>query len=647
MEHEGAPIEQQVEFNTDFFEIQFLSDDPHGFEVRTRNSLMRHTPNTPLPFAKEIARERAREGRRFRVGEAFSAKVGIRNPHLEGDELVVDTMPVTFPTYKALSEPTMSSEQRDISNPTGTALILLTTEDDGTHKFILQHRSPKNFFYGDIPGASVAGMFDGKLEGAVLAPVDTTSIKANGEKEMKEEIGLYPRDIEDVRITGFAADKVRVHQEFLLLTKTKLSSEDIRFRSGLGDHFRFIEQAITINATIDAVEKLLTEVKCPLPPTHIAAFVAAGYSMVLEEQGKDAANAWKKKMEEGVNKNYREIDERVRTFYESHPQELENIPDGKPRRNPRGYEPAYTPSQQGLPDMESELDRVGLKIKELGEYEKTIDEVSIFDVDGVITHPQEKRADHDVLEAIAKRLKKGEPVILNTGRSISWLQQEVIARLYYAHSLTDKSAMQNLFLIGEKGGAWMGFDEEGMMDPVPHKDGSISVPKGIQDRIRQLVKDEFSDTMFYDESKVTMVSVEESLRSPNETDEEHQAKFEEAQRRLVQRLNDIVSEEHLEDFKVDPTTIATDLESKQVGKDFGIQRALAWLKQRGLKVNNFVTFGDSKSDFAMANQLHNEGYNVKHIHVGKDEDIPAETAYEIIRTIGKYNRGAAEYLQNR
>jgi len=410
---EDLSQQKQVEFDTDTFVIHFLSDNSDGFEIRTNQSLLRHEPNTPLPFAKTINTERAREPRQFRIGEKFTPKVGLRNVHQEGNTLTVDTIPVTFPTFKAISNPGMSESERDISNPSATALILLTTEEDGSHKFVLQHRSPRNFFYGDIPGASVAGYFDGTLHGATLQPIDTASVKDNGTKEMKEEIGLYPRDIVDLKIAGFASDKVRVHDEFLLTATTKLSSQELLFRSGLGDHFRFIEQAITIDATIDNVEKILTQVRCPLPPTHVAAFVAAGYSMILTEQGKNAAQQWKKKMEAEINRNYQEIDLAVKNYYLDHPDELNNVPNGKPPRNPNGYEPAYLPGQQGLPDMDSELERLRLASKELG---KVVDEVYVFDVDGVLTVPDERLFDREIMEMIAQKLKDGVPVILNTGK---------------------------------------------------------------------------------------------------------------------------------------------------------------------------------------------------------------------------------------
>lgn len=644
MEKEAVPNQEQVEFSTETFEIKFLSHNPKGLEVTTNSSLLRHQPNTPLPFAREIAKERAKEKKRFRVGEDFAPKVGIRNVKLEDNTLVVDVMPVTFPTYKAIGEGNISEEERAISNPSATSLILQTTEPDGSHKFILQERSPKNFFYGGVPGASVAGYLDGRLNTSGekrgrINPVDTEFVINNGTKEMREEIGLFPHDIEGIKITGFASDKTRVHDEFLLSATTKLSAEDFLFRAGMSDTHRFIEHSIIIDANKDTINKLLTEVKCPLPPTHLAAFIAAEYSQILEEEGPVSADEWKNEIQKRVNSNYQEIDEIVRQFYIDNPEEIKDVPEGKPPRKTSGYDPAYLPEQQGLPNLNSELERLDLKSKELGTV--VVGDVYIFDVDGVLTDPNDKLFDRETMENIAKRLNEGKPVILNTGRSVSWVQSNIVARLHFAHNVMDKKAWQNLFIIGEKGGTWLGFNEEGLMPPMPSRDESIAMPKDILKTVEELAQ-EYKDTMFYDTTKLTMASIEQINGF---TEKEHEEKFVPAQKELAERLDEFLHEIGLSDtFRVDKTQIATDIENKFVGKDFAIQRAIAWLRQRRISPKKYITFGDSTSDFAMARQLHEGGMNVEHVHVGTSE-VPDGLGFKIIKTESKFNKGTDEYFK--
>lgn len=636
---------QRPEFDGGTFTIDFLSDNPAGFKIRTRKSLPRHEPNTPLPFAERIAHQREGEKKELRTGKEFKPKLGVRNIELQGNELIMDIMPVTFPTYLAISSPELSDAEKEISNPNGTALILLTTEDDGSSKVVIQHRSAKNSMYGDIPGASAAGMLDGKLDlkgpnRGRLQPIDDVFIKRNIDSEMHQEIGLQPGDISDLRITGFASDKRRVHNEFLLIAKTKLSSKDLDFRSGIGDYFRFSEKFFTIDGTPEAIETLLTQVKCPLPPTHAAAFIAAAYSMILEAKGVNEAERWKRRMEENVKRNYQEIDEAVREYYIENPYEVKNVPERKPARKLDGYEPAYGPQEQGIPSLESELERVGLKSEKRI---RKVDEILVFDVDGVITEPSGRMFDPEIMYEIKRRLEIGEPVILNTGRSISWVQSQIIARLYHTYDLKDVSSLQNLFVVGEKGGSWMTFDEKGMMQT--HIDGNITLPQELQRKINQLIADEFFQTMFYDTTKHTMVTAEMKPLDPQRSKEEQEIEFKKNQIELERKITAIIEEANLSDsIRVDTTTIATDVEDRNVGKDFAMQRVVAWLNQIGVDGRRYLTFGDSESDIKMAIQLHDDGKEVEFIYVG-NKPLEGEFTFPVTTTNGKFNKGTVEYLQ--
>lgn len=279
---------------------------------------------------------------------------------------------MTYPTYRGISSPSESLYSLEIATPAATAAVILTTEDNGSSKLILQHRDQRNNFYGDVPGASVAGLFDGKLDGTrqnrgKLVPIDTETVKNNIRREALEEIGLRQEDLIDVRITGLATDLIRIHNEFLLFAKAAISSRELE--ANATDHaksvkpnepYDFDEKIYIIDGTPEAIEILLTKVKCPIPSTHTAAFVAAGYSMVLKRDGQEEAEIWKERLHKGIQENYAQIDRMVQMYYEQNPQTLNDIPQGKPSRNPHGYEPAYMPQQQGLPDIDSELKRVSL-----------------------------------------------------------------------------------------------------------------------------------------------------------------------------------------------------------------------------------------------------------------------------------------------
>ncbi len=360
-------IKRRPLFDGGNFVIDFLTSSLEGFTAQTRRSLLRHAPNTPLPGGKKIRLIRDLEQKKLRVGPGFAPKVGIRNPEQAGSVLSFDIQPVTYPTYHAISNNTALEEELNISNPSATAAILLTTEEDGSHRVLVQQRSPRNRLYAETIGASVAGLFDGQLDRdsanrGRLSPIDTNAIKANALKEMKEEIQLDATDIAWLHITGLARDKVKIHSEFLLLGLLRLSTDQIAQKAGSkipassNDEDDFVEKSVVVSATLEAIETLVTQMKCPLPPTHTAAFIAAGYWMLLRDAHLSAASQWVNRLEPDVRENYREIDHIVDTFCKKDP--------GKRSEELRGFDPAHSPASQGLPDAISELMRVDLLLNE-------------------------------------------------------------------------------------------------------------------------------------------------------------------------------------------------------------------------------------------------------------------------------------------
>lgn len=279
---------------------------------------------------------------------------------------------------------------------------------------------------------------------------------------------------------------------------------------------------------------------------------------------------------------------------------------------------------------------------------KIIDEAYVFDVDGVLTVPDSREFNREVMEDIATRLTKGDPVILNTGRSISWIQQRIIAKLYHAHNIQDPSSFQNLFVVGEKGGTWLTFDEKGLMHE--HVDDSIAVPQDLQNSVKRIVEEQFPKTMFYDESKHTMISIE--MKEYDDKRFEGQISLEDFQHdqaKLVIILQDLLKSKRFDDaLHIDPSTIATDIQNKFVGKDFAIRKALAWLSAKGFLPKKFVTFGDSKSDVAMAKELYENGQNVEFVFVGSVSDRAviesADYPFPIHFTDKKFTHGTAEFL---
>lgn len=267
---------------------------------------------------------------------------------------------------------------------------------------------------------------------------------------------------------------------------------------------------------------------------------------------------------------------------------------------------------------------------------KAIDCMLIMDVDGVISNPQKKITEPEILDQIAKRLEKGEPVALNTGRSIEWLRNRILNPL--AEIVKDKKTLTNFLAVGEKGGTWAQFDKEGNI--IESKDNNISVPDNLKNEIRNIIKTQYSDTMFFDESKLTMISTEMKDGHPLED-------YSEKQKILARQLKTLLADKKLEDkFKVDPTTIAIDVENKHVGKHFAVKRILEWIKAKRISPKRFIAFGDSFiSDIPMAEELHAQGFPVEFVYVGKENIPTSNYPFSIKQPIAHFGKGTLEYLK--
>ncbi|MEX2012991.1 MAG: HAD-IIB family hydrolase, partial [Candidatus Levyibacteriota bacterium] len=260
-----------------------------------------------------------------------------------------------------------------------------------------------------------------------------------------------------------------------------------------------------------------------------------------------------------------------------------------------------------------------------------------FDVDGVLTNPEVKIANPEILSEIARMLGKGDPVALVTGRSVDFMRDRVIAPL--KGILSSPNLLRNFLAVGEKGGAWISYDGNG--EEEENIDSDISVTQELVEKVKNLIDEEFSDVMFFDGTKKTMISTEMN-------DGEDLEKYHRSQQMLKKKLEQLVDQSGMKDrLDIDPTTIATDIQSKHVGKDFAARRVMEWLSSRKINPLQFVTIGDSKSDIPMAQEVHDQGFSVTMVFVGKPQDVAnLQTPFPLIKTANLYEKGTLEYLQN-
>jgi hydroxymethylpyrimidine pyrophosphatase-like HAD family hydrolase len=236
----------------------------------------------------------------------------------------------------------------------------------------------------------------------------------------------------------------------------------------------------------------------------------------------------------------------------------------------------------------------------------------LFDIDGVLTDPVEKKVtDSELLSQIMALLEKDQTVGLNTGRSTEFMSKQIVTPLL--EKIQDKRILKSFIAIGEKGGTWIDFDENGQM--IHGKDNTIAIPKDILDEGQKLVEEKYSDSMFFDATKETMLSIEMH-------DGFDLGRFQKRQHELNEDLLQLLQNKGATNkYKIDPTTIATDIESIIVGKAYGADRFLTFVEQLEKSPEEYITFGDSASDFPMADEIDRRGKNVTMVYVGNKEKL--------------------------
>ncbi|MFA5061872.1 MAG: HAD hydrolase family protein [Patescibacteria group bacterium] len=261
----------------------------------------------------------------------------------------------------------------------------------------------------------------------------------------------------------------------------------------------------------------------------------------------------------------------------------------------------------------------------------------IFDVDGVLTHPSEKKVTkQELFFQLIKRLEAGEPVILNSGRAVDFMLKNILDPV--ERLVEDKKFLKNLFAVGEKGAVSVLYNDN--KERTEYIDRSIIVPQELQNEARKLVEEKFSDIAFYDLTKKTMISIE--MHDGLSVDE-----FRKRQGELGKKLSELLEQHGLTaKYRVELTRIAIDVENKHVGKGLGVQRALQWLSEQKIKPEKFIAFGDSPSDAAMAAELQERGLPVEFVFVG-EKDLLADQKFDfhITYTKGQCEEGTVEYLK--
>ncbi len=260
----------------------------------------------------------------------------------------------------------------------------------------------------------------------------------------------------------------------------------------------------------------------------------------------------------------------------------------------------------------------------------------LFDVDGVLTHSKYKRVtEPQLFDHIIGRLIQGDYVALNTGRSLDFLSERIIAPI--KKIIGDTTHLQNFLAVGEKGATILNVAADGK--ETCFVDPTYSVPQSIQSAIRTMVENEFADSMFYDTRKKTMISVEM-------LDEYDVLQFQNQQKILVEKIQALLGGLGNGQFEIDPTRIATDIQDVRTSKALGARRVVEWIQSKGADVGVYYAFGDSPSDLAMAEELVAQNLPVQMVFVGEPELIGnTSLLYDIIFTQSRCEQGTLEFLK--
>ncbi|MBG6214099.1 MAG: hypothetical protein LH475_06950 [Cryobacterium sp.] len=248
----------------------------------------------------------------------------------------------------------------------------------------------------------------------------------------------------------------------------------------------------------------------------------------------------------------------------------------------------------------------------------------LLDVDGPLASPVTRTiATPSILSDLITLAAGHVPIAFITGRSADFIREQVVAPLV-AVGLPETFRMYG---VCEKGAVWFPIGPGGMGEVMV--DRAVALPTAVIEEVRKVVTESFANEMFFDETKQAMISVEQRTDVSHEDFLARQPEFNAAafailvKHGLGVRFDDQEATDRWGEipFRLDATIISTDIESVTLDKDHAAKRALAYFAQSGPLPRLWRSVGDSRSDYRMADHLHEAGYDVSHVDVRPSDGI--------------------------
>jgi len=292
----------------------------------------------------------------------------------------------SYQGYRAMSGVDAGDAERKLGMILGVAMGIVTS--DG---YIIIQKRGKNATYGDdtdedkgrgIPGASAAGTLDAKMAprsaiheraarlakpsgniGIMIEPIDTDFITAGMYREGEEEDGLQKGEIEIIP-SLFIQDDINPHYEIGMTGRTTLKAVDFIKRATENqaikrDRHDFSERVLVL--TPQELEKMLTEVEVPWPSTHALTMMGTLQQAYIQQgMPPEEAEAKLFEVQEKWYENNRRINERIRRFYDEHPDALTRNRQKAANVTDLGYDPRVFGKDQGIESLNRALRRVDI-----------------------------------------------------------------------------------------------------------------------------------------------------------------------------------------------------------------------------------------------------------------------------------------------